>query len=207
MRKILLAIFVIFVCSLISFSQSVITDEEYAVYGKILRNIRLLDLEQNKVGYSFVILEDTFKPQFTGDYKTNKFGNLTQNFKRNNQTISKLEKLFPVKYEYEIISQSEIDELLKIGRNEFERVKAEYKLRNIGITGGNEIVWHTFHAKHPKAKGYYQFSKVGFSSDKKFALVSVEGKGAYWSSTMEYILKKVKGKWTFYQSGGGFSIE
>jgi hypothetical protein len=208
MRKIFFSLLLIFICGFNLFAQSsVIKEEEYAVYARVLRHIRSEDLEQTKAKYSFVILDTTFSPNYFSEYKNGKFRNLSKDFVRKNLTSSKLETLFPVKYEYQITSQAEIDELLKIGRNELERVKAEYKLRNVGITDESGFVWQPFYAKYPKANGYYQFSRVGFSSDKKFALVMVEGKGAYWSSNMEYILRKTKGKWTVYQAGGGFSVE
>jgi len=206
MRKIFSLLFFIFVCSFCLFAQSSETKEEYAVYARVLRDIRSEDVKQSKAKYSFVILDATFNPDYFSEYKNGKFRSLSTDFRRKNHTSSKLEKMFPVKYEYEMTSQSEIDELLKIGSNEFERVEAEYKLRNMVITSGSSIVWKPFYAKHPKANGYYQFSRVGFSSDRKFALVSVEGKGAYWFSNMEYILRKVKGKWTVYQAAGSFGI-
>jgi hypothetical protein len=207
MRKIFSLLFLIFVCSFCLFAQSSVANEEYAVYARVLRDIRSEDLKQSKTKHSFVILDTTFNPNYFSEYKNGKFRSLSADFKRKSITSSKLNKLFPVKYEYVTTSQSEIDELLKIGTKEYEKVKAEYKLRNLGITDGSGIVWKPFHAKYPKANGYYKFSRVGFSSDKRFALVLVEGQGSYWSSNMEYILRKIKGKWTIHQAGGGFIIE
>lgn len=206
MRKIFFSLLLISVCSFSLFAQSSPTKEEYAVYGRVLRDIRLENLKQTKAKYSFVILDDTFKPEHFCEYKIGRFRSLSKDFKRKNLTSSKLEKSFPVSYAYEITSQAQIDELLKIGKKEFERIEAEYKLRNIGITSGSDIIWEPFYAKYPNANGHYRFSRVGFSSDKRFALVSVEGQGGSWSSITEYILKKSKGRWTIYQAGGGFTI-
>lgn len=207
MKKILLSILAILICGFNLFAQSSLTKEEYAVYARVLRDIRREDLKQSKAKYSFVVLDTTFKPEYFSEYKNGRFKSLSKDFSRKNLIPSKLEKLFPVNYEYEITSQFEIDQLLKIGSTDFERIKAEYKLRNIGITSGSSIVWKPFYAKYPKANGYYRFSRVGFSSNKNFALVSVEGKGSVWSSNIEYILRKTRGKWTIYQSSGGFGIE
>ena len=196
----------IFVCSFSLFAQSSVTKEEYAVYARVLRYIRLENLEQSKTAFSFVILDDTFKPKDITEYKNGRFRSLSKDFKLKNLTSSKLEKSFPVNYDYEITNQSQIDELLKIGGKEFERIEAEYKLRNIGITDKNSFVWEPFYAKYPNADGYYRFSRVGFSSGKIFALVSVEGQGGFWSSNMECILKKTNGKWIIYQVGSSFGI-
>lgn len=206
MKKIFFSISIIFFCSVNFLSQSNVTKEEYAVYARILRDIRLGDLKNNKAKYSFVILEDTFKSDSTNEYENKKLRGLTQNFKQKNQTSSKLKKLFPVNYEYEVVGKSEIDEFLKTGEKELESFKTDHNLRKQTIVGGSDITWKPFYENYPNSNGYYQFSRVGFSSDKSFALVFVEGKGASWSSTAEYVLRKVKGKWIIYFSGGGFSI-
>lgn len=207
MKKIL-SILVISICSFNLFAQSSLTKEEYAVYARVLRDIRLEDLKQSKTEFSFVILDDTsFNPNIFDEYTAKRFRGLLRDFKRKNLISSKLEKLFPVKYEYEITNDSEINELLKNGTKEFEKIKAEYKLRNIGIAGGSDIVWKPFYEKYPNTNGYYQLSRVGFSSDKRFALVLVEGKGGSWDSSMQYVLRKVKGKWKVYLSSGSFSVE
>ena len=102
-------------------------------------------MERNKAAYSFVILEDTFEPDFTNEYEINKFGDLAGNFKCKNQISSKLKKLFSVNYKYEITSKSQIDEMLSSGRKDFERDKAEYKLRNLGISSGSSTIWKPFY--------------------------------------------------------------
>lgn len=206
MKKILLSILVMLICGFNLFAQSTVTKEEYAVYARILRDIHLENLKQIKAKYSFVILDETFKPKHLNEYKNGRFRSLSKDFIQKNLTSSKLEKSFSVNYDYEITSQSEIDKLLKIGEKEFNRIEAEYKLRNVGISSGSTIVWKPFHAKYPNANGYYQLSRVGFSKDKKFALVSVKGEGAYWTSNMDYILRKTRGKWTIYQASGGHGI-
>lgn len=208
MRRILFLALIILVCGFNLFAQASITKEEYAVYAAILRDIRFADAEQSKNEFSFVILYETFQPEFFSHSPTGKFKSLSADFLRKNRRRSKLKKLFPINYEYETILQSEIDELLKIGAKEFERIEAEEKSRNNRIiTEGSGYVWKFFHAKYPNTKGYYQFSRIGFSQNKKFAVAAVEGKGAYWFSTTEYILKKTKGKWIIYSSSGSSGVE
>lgn len=111
------------VCSFCLFAQSSPTKEEYAVYGRVLRDIRLENLKQTKAKYSFVILDDTFKPEHFCEYKSGRFRSLSKDFKRKNLTSSKLEKSFPVSYAYEITSQAQIDELLKIGKKNLKELK------------------------------------------------------------------------------------
>jgi hypothetical protein len=209
MRKILLSILLVFACSFSFFAQSNVTKEDYTVYSSVLRNIRLEALKESKTKFSFVILDDTSSNlNIFDEYTAKRFRGLLRDFKRKNRTSSKLEKLFRVQYKYEITNQSKIDELLKIGSKEFKRIEAEYKARNIVIGMGiGDIIWEPFYEKYPNANGYYQFSRVGFSADKRFALVLVEGKGGSWDSQMQYILREVKGRWTIYQSSGSFTIE
>ncbi len=204
--KFLFLISIIFFCGHNLSAQLSVIKEEYDVYAIVLKDIRIQDIERNKSHYSFVILNNTYKPEYFSEYEKGRFKSLSEDFVKKNSTSAKLEKLFPVSYEYELNSHSEIEDFLKIGGKELEKLKAEAKLRNIGITDGSNIVWKHFYTKYPNANGYYQFSRVGFTTNKRFAFVTVEGTGAYWSSTNEYILKKVREKWIIYFSGGGFKV-
>lgn len=103
-------------------------------------------------------------------------------------------------------SRVELDELWKIGEKHLEQAEAEHKLRSVGISDKSAYIWRAFYEKYPNTKGYYQFSRVGFSSGKRVALVSVEGRGSFWNSNTTYFLRKVKGKWAVYGASGGFGI-
>ena len=205
MKRAVIAFLLIFsgVCNL--FAQTNATREEYRVYAQILKGIYHENLKVDETKLSVVILEDTLVPDYDVD-ETGKMKGLVKDFNRKNRTSSKLKKIFPTKYQYEIIIESEINELWAIGKIELAKIEAENKSRQIKTQGDSGIVWKPFNEKYPSSEGFYQFSRVGFSTDKRFALVLVEGSGTYWHSNRQYILRKVKNNWRIYSSGGGFSV-
>jgi hypothetical protein len=209
MKKIVSALLMAGVLSISLLGQSGLKREEYAAYATVLRDLNNGGDGFNKhtKKYSFVILQNTFQAGDSTPFGVRKYRAITKDFKRKNLRSSLLTKSFPTRYKYELISQSEIDELLKIGKVELERIEAEAKLRKVGLGGGrSEIIWKSFYAKYPDAAGYYRFSEIGFSPDRRVALVQIEGVGAQWNSNMTYILKKIRGKWEVYTAGGGFGI-
>lgn len=207
MKKYFLAVFLIFFCFINFSAQAKISTEEYKIYAVILKNIYRVNLKEYKIKSSFVILNNTFQPIDIDTYKIDKIKGLLNNFRRANETIAVLDKRIPVKFNYTIIDKSEIDELLKIGSKELEVKKAEYKKRNMGIRWGNSYVWKPFNEKFPNSNGYHQFSKIGFSSKRNFAVVYVDREAGFSNDFTIYILKKSKGNWTinFSYGWGGVS--
>lgn len=202
MKKIIFTVLLICIYGLNLYAQPNASKEEYKVYASILKDIYSQNLKEYETKSSFVILNETFKPDNFSRYKINRIRGLLRNFKQRNMTSAKLEESFQVNYNCEIISKSKMDALLTIGRNELERIKAEYKSRNIGIAYEDDIVWKPFYEKYPNSNGYYKFSRVGFSSDKRIALVLVKREASDSGDLMQYILKKIKGKWVFYFAYG-----
>ena len=207
MKKAIFTVLLISFLGFNAFAQSNLSREEYAIYASILESIYQDNWKQYKTKTSFVILDDTFKPGYEDESDIGKMKGMSKDFNRKNQTSAKIERLFPIKYEYEITSKSKVDELLEIGRKELDRIKEDIKRNNKPqITWGSSIVWKSFDEKYPNSNGYYQFSRVGFSSNKRFALVRVEREASESGDSMFYILRKVKGKWKIYSFGGGHWI-
>ena len=149
---------------------SLITDEEYAVYMAILGKETksfVVRNESNLLNFlerEEVLLEEDFK-----ELKSE----TREDFQSKNKTSSKLERKFPTKAKYTLISQEELAK----------------------IFGGN-LNWSNFHKKYPDTGGFSTFSRVGFSKDGLQALVFVGwscgglcGEGNY------YFLKKENGEW------------
>ena len=115
MNRLIFAFLLFCFCNLAIFAQINITKEEYGVYAGVLREINRENLDERKIKYSFVILDETFKPGFVNKYKSPKMKGLMTDFNRRNKTSIKLKRLIPINFRYEFIAKSEIDELLKIG--------------------------------------------------------------------------------------------
>ncbi|MGI8468178.1 MAG: hypothetical protein ACR2N3_06980 [Pyrinomonadaceae bacterium] len=230
MRKINFTILLIAVSSFNLFAQSKVTKEKYAVYDAVLNQVGKEQLKSRKENsdkitvVEFVILnqtktfereteQNTSKEEIKIDLKLQRTINYfasavrksrtEKDFDLKNLKSSNLENLFPVNYKYNLTTKEEIDKLLQIGAKEFE--DSQKKRKAPLIRYGSED-WNHFYKKYPNADGYYQFSRVGFNSNKTFAQVYLEGIGGEWNSNATYILKKVKGRWKIYSEFGGYGI-
>jgi hypothetical protein len=208
MKNLIFGFAIFCLCNPPLFAQTRITNEEYAVYASVLRHINRENLKEDKIKYSFVILNEILKPNIVGNSQSSKIKGLIKDFKLKNGNPTKLRNLIPVNFIYQIIGKNEIDEFLKIGNQYLEKIEAEYKTRNVEIGfGKSEIIWKPFYEKYPKSDGYYKFSRVGFSTDKRFAMVNIERESGSSGESAEYILSKVKGKWQFYSGSGTIWME
>ena len=203
MQKIIFTILLMCVSGISLFAQTGVTKEEYAVYAAILQNIYAENLKEYETESSFVILDKTFQTDNIIEDEFDDINGFAKDFNQKNKTSTKFEKLFPVDYRYYITEKSEINELLEIGEKEL----AKAKLGGIGISFGSSIVWKPFYEKYPNSNGYYQFSRIGFSSKGKSALVFMERDASSSDDSNWFILKKIKGKWEVYSIGGGGGIE
>lgn len=218
--------------SLNIFAQSVVSKEEYAVYAKILREIYKEELENRKENadknkkIEFVILKQTNTfdiqseqtnseskeiephPQLQkaiDDFvKGLKESKTDKDYDLKNTRHSNLQKVFPVKFKYSLVSKEEIDVLIAIGNKEFTESQKNRKYPLPELYGGEG--WKYFYEKYTNANGYYKFSRVGFNSKKTFAKVYIEAIGGSWNSSITYILKKKRGKWEIYTLFGSSGV-
>lgn len=204
MKKLFFTVLLISILGFNVFAQSNVSREEYLIYATVLENIYRDAWKENKTKTSFVILDETFNPGYEDESDVVKMKGMSKDFNRKNRTSAKLKRLFPIKYTYEITSKSKVDELLETGRKELDRIKEDIKRNNKPqITWGSTIIWEPFYENYPNSNGYYQFSRIGFSSNKRFALVKVERDASVSGDSIFYILRKTKGNWRIYSSGGG----
>jgi len=146
-----------------------IPDEEYTVYMVIL----------GKDAGMFVVTDRSSVNDFGGsgnDLKQN-FDELNpetiEDFKSKNKESSRLEKKFPTKNTYVLISDEELKKFFDKGLN-----------------------WEGFYKKYPKSGGFSAFSRVGFSADGKQALVFVaQSCGGLCGEGNYYFLKNENGEW------------
>lgn len=209
MKKIFIFFAIFFVFTVNLFAQSAITKSDYEIYAEILRDLRREDIIKNKTEFSFVILSTTGTGTNAPEiYKEKKYAGLNKDFERRNSTPLSFKKVFPVDYKYELAEKTEIESLLGEGKKETQRLKAEEKKSKSfqRDTGWSEVDWKYFNEKYPKSNGYYKFSGIGYSRNKRFAVVTIEGKGTYWSGNIEYLFEKIGNKWVIKQAGGGLSV-
>jgi hypothetical protein len=204
MKKIIFTVLLLFIYSVNLFAQTNLTKEEYAVYDTVLESRYLETLKQFSVKSSFVISAETVELDFipTGlmnkksllDYSNEKFQSypkdLLNDFKEKNQFSVKLEKQSPTEYEYYLVSKGELDKLLEEGKKEEVNVS-----KNCVVCSWGGFVWQPLRRKYPNSTGYSKFSRIGFSSDNKFALMFINSEAAGYGGSMFYILEKTDNKW------------
>lgn len=224
MRKIILTIL------LLIFAQSlfgqVVNKEEYEVYAAVLREIGKYEIKYN-AKLSFVILNKTMicetsegaetsatseddsalqeiteSKEFKEYWKKVKISKTDKDFEAKNKTSVDLQKLFPIKYQYWLAKEKEINDLIELGVKDFDKIQEERKRNKQPIypEGDGSVIWKHFYQKYPNAGSYLEFSRVGFSSNKRFARVDVYSRGSGLFSQKWYVLKKIKKKWVIYTS-------
>lgn len=92
------------------------------------------------------------------------------------------------------MDQTDIDNFFEIAQ-ERKRKSEKDKPKNTTIIYNSPFYWIPFYEKYPNAHGYYSVSRVGFSSDRKFALFNLTKEDSIASFSRNYLLKKIKNKW------------
>lgn len=224
MKILIFAVLSIVFCSFNLYAQASTNGEEYAVYAAVMKKLYEKNSKHDELETSFVIFENTVELDQTTldnnlknkrilDYldvttppnnsTTFVFEDLLKNLKENNKNSTKLERQFPVEYKYSFINKGELEKLLEEGKKEYEEELRKCKCVFIG-TG---FIWQPFFRKYKNYNGYYSFSKVGFSSDKQFALVYFKTESGDTGSSTFYVLEKVNNKWEVRKNfGSSWSI-
>ena len=231
--KVIFTVLLIAFSSFNLFAQTTLTKEEYGVYAAVMNEIYARNTKHNEIyaknskdneiETSFVIFENTVEPNLETlehniknqrilDYlditvppnssKTFVFDDLLKNLEENNENSAKLDGRIPIDYKYSFISKDELDNLLKEGKKEYEE---ELKRCNCVFIGAGSI-WQPFFRKYRSYQGYYSFSKVGFSSDKQFALVFFKTESGDHGSSTFYVLEKTNDKWEVMKALGSYRI-
>jgi hypothetical protein len=212
MKKIIFTILLMAFCGFNILAQSKITNEEYEIYTGVFEK-RFEKIELDKAVTRIAILENTIEPDYSwlarylsdkrlanylyspepsGSVNPSDWEEALENLKYVNGKSEKLAELFPIEYKYNLVTKSEIDALVEEGKKElaerFEKCKCVFS----GVGG---VIWQPFHRKYRNSSGYYSFSRVGFSKNKKLALVFSKMESGDQGWTTFYILGETDGKW------------
>lgn len=197
-----LAIITISIASAI-YGQSGTTDDEYAVYSAVLRRVSEHDRNTYSSCCEFVILENTkTDAQAWEGFDLAKYGNLFEDFKRNNAVTERIKRRLPFRT-YHLVGQEELDKLFAEGKAIYEKAKANQKPNQIIL--GTEY-WIPFYTKYPKSVGLYTLLKVGFERKRSLALVNVTFDSNLVGFSRMYVLRKKGGVWRILNWSGMESI-
>ena len=152
-----------------------VTDEEYKIYLAVLGKDREMFVVRDKTG-----IDDTaknYKKSIIREALRELSDETYDDFKVKAEKQASLEKKFPTRNNYTLIS---LDELKKSFAYVFD----------------DDINWDKFYQEHPKSRGIYTFSRVGFNRQGSQALVFVTnwcrslcGEGNF------YLLEKENEEW------------
>lgn len=159
-----------------------VSAEEYLVMSTVLS-------EYDQPGKEFIIMDLTIQGHDLLDLSPSNFvaprvneelpqllDETKKDFNERNRQAYPLEKKFSVKSPYTFITKAEYDAIFK---DKFE-----------------DYAWKDFYKKYPKALALYYFSRVGFSSDKKQAVIQIhEAHGTLGKEYVFFLLAKNEDAW------------
>jgi hypothetical protein len=214
MKKLVFTILLSLICDFNISAQSKATKEEYEVYAGVFEHI-FQGTKPNEHETFIAVSKSTVEPSWTsleGLLNYNRisddlygseigkagFENLLRDFKETNKNLASLENEFSIGYKYGLITKNELETLLEQGKKE----NAEYYKKCEPCAFHGNFTWQPFHRKYRNSNGYYSFSRVGFSDDKKFALVFVKLESGDQGFSNFYVLRKSVNKWQIFKFFG-----
>jgi hypothetical protein len=185
-----------------------ITRDEYRLYALAFNNIRKEARAGLKNEYLVIlsVAQNTDEPVID---RSERFKGMLADYRRKNISLHPINPALPSLRNYSLIEKIELDGLLDLGRLETKKKKeigsrGGKPLYNAGPCGDAEQIWQPFYAKFPKSAGYYKVSRIGFSTNRKAAILTIIGEGADWDGNWTYILIKIQRGWRVYIGSGGF---
>lgn len=152
-----------------------VTDEEYKIYLAVLGKDREMFVVRDKTG-----IDDTaknYRKSIINEALRELSDETYEDFKVKTEKQASLEKKFPTRNNYTLISLEELK-------------------KSFAYVFDDDINWDKFYQTHPKSRGIYTFSRVGFNRNGSQALVFVTnwcrslcGEGIF------YLLEKENGEW------------
>jgi hypothetical protein len=209
---ILVSVFAICTCLSTCPAQDRITPEEYSIYSVVLQHI---SREKRRKGVSklgFVILSETKREILPWDREPRGGRGLRANYRKRNKTSLTLEPEFPANYNISLMSNQELDQLLEKGKLEAAVAEKEFRKthdQRYGYRPGCDTLWRYFYAKLPEGLdtyGPYRFTRIGFSTNHRFAFVEIDGTGCSWGYHGSFILIRTKKGWIVHTAGEGFGF-
>lgn len=209
MKYIYLTVLLMIIGSYSLFSQSVLTSEEYAVQNAVLEEVYTSFLDKYKTKVSFIILEDTVPLDFVpgktlgpAEYKDtvsnysltklpSHLDDLGKDFRNTNKVPAIIKRQESRIFEYSVISDNELNSIFEEGKKQ----TAECRKNSQPCGFGYEAGWQLLRKKYPNSNGYYRFSRAGFSTDRKTALLFFAIEGSGYERSSFYVLEKKEGNW------------
>lgn len=206
--KAILAGFLIIFGSFNLFAQAKITKEEYAVYSKIFES--LYEKRKVKPDFQIVISDSTIektsnistpenhskryladvKNPYYKDFGRQKVAEILKDYNEKNARSAPIKEKLKTKYNYELISQHELNKFLIVGRKLYD----EMPEKPVDELHSPRVIWKPFLDQY-HTDGCYSLSRVGFSKDKKLALVLFSRSEGIMGDDVFYILEKISGQW------------
>lgn len=173
--------------------------DEYKIYSLVLRDVYKEQIHAGEERPSLVVLSETGRHDngFV-EKEGHRMKGLWGNLAHRNKYPARLSNRFPARYHVILAELTEIDGLIAKGKEE-----ATKRHNNFGWTCGPET-WTYFYKRFPGAYQYFQLSRVGYSSNGKYAVVEIMGLGDGSNSNWTHWLQKTRRGWTVYQAGAGF---
>ncbi len=138
---------------------------------------------------------------------------LSANFVKANQEPLVLTPHFSRDKRFLLVDFTEITDLIVESKrlDELERQKIEndhFQLSGRKIRVGCICCnsWSQFRRKFPNDYANFRFSRIGYSSNGRYALVEVDGSSACGSSNYSIYLRKTSRGWKIHSASAGFSV-
>jgi len=183
--------------------QEVASRDDYAVYAIVAEDVRRLEKDWAGTRRNLLIIAQTIKSDepWIGNEKTRLSRLLTTDFRRLGQQSLSLRDSFSKLCDCELLSSTELRDLLERGGSEYakqlEHLKLQLKLVRKGAIPpvDCDAKWKYLYQKFPGVGQYYEFSRVAYSTSRNFAYVETTGTGGCSGSGFAHILSRTKTGW------------
>jgi hypothetical protein len=206
MPKLLCAFALVVFTTQLATSQTAVTPEEYLIYSVVFRDLKIHSGSEPEPQY-FVIISRTKKQGRPIIARSVRFRGMISDFVRKNALSAELKAKFPSFHIYSLVEESEVKALLEMSRTESEEKNKKVRSGSEGakyIGYDCDSLWKAFYQKYPKADGSYRISRIGFSANRRAAIVEIEVESGCCSGNWTYILTKNRQIWKPYTMAGGF---
>lgn len=113
-----------------------------------------------------------------------------ESYNEKNLKPAKLKRNLKLNKDYTFISQSELNKFLVEGRKLYD----EMDPKPVNELHADMVVWKPFLNTY-KTRGCYSLSRVGFSKDKKFALVLAHFNSGISGDAAYFLFEKINDEW------------
>ena len=205
MQKVVLIVAIGF-CVSSACGQTAIGKDQYSIYAVVIRDIRDEVRRQEKTTPRIVLLSVTMKADNGLGKDSLLMKGLSRNFAKQNLSAAEVQNKFSVQFQIDLTDKSEIRDLLERGKIEYKKQQAELAKSGKAMASVCSPFWEYFYEKFPNSIEYYQFSRIGFSTNHQFAVVETIGEGSCSNSWWWHWLKRTRHGWVVYRRTFGGSV-